>query len=49
MDRKEIATIIRALDKASNDPPSVTIDLLQRLKKEVVPTEELLRVSCKPG
>ena len=49
MDRKEIATVVKALDKAANDPPSVTIDLLQRLKKEVVPTEELLRVSCMPG
>lgn len=46
MDTKEIRSIAKAIEKAAQakEPPSVFIDLFTKLKDEVKPTEELLRV-----
>jgi hypothetical protein len=46
MDQRELETRLKALQKAVNgkDSPSTIISILQTLQKEVVPTEELLRV-----
>tara|TARA_R110002060_G_scaffold75838_1_gene85754 strand:+ start:262 stop:456 length:195 start_codon:yes stop_codon:yes gene_type:complete len=46
MDAKEVSTRIHSLQKALADkqPASVIITMLETLKKDVVPTEELLRV-----
>lgn len=46
MDAKEVHTRIQSLQKALADkqPASVIITMLETLKKDVVPTEELLRV-----
>lgn len=46
MDAKEVNTRIQSLQKAlaEKQPASVIINMLETLKKEVVPTEELLRV-----
>ncbi|KAK0115558.1 RNA polymerase II elongation factor [Cadophora gregata] len=47
MDAKEVSTRIHSLQKALADkqPPSVIITMLETLKKDVVPTEELLRTT----
>lgn len=46
MDQRELETTIRALNKtvAANEPPESALSLLERLKKEAAPTEEMLRV-----
>jgi len=46
MDQRELETRLKALQKAVNekDSPTTIISILQTLQKEVVPTEELLRV-----
>ncbi|KAI6708127.1 hypothetical protein PZA11_004595 [Diplocarpon coronariae] len=45
MDAKEVSTRVHALQKAvaEKQPASVVITMLEALKKDVVPTEELLR------
>jgi len=47
MDAKEVSTRIHSLQKALADkqPASVIITMLETLKKDVVPTEELLRTT----
>jgi transcription elongation factor S-II len=46
MDQRELDTRLKALQKAvaEKETPSTIISILETLKKEVVPTEELLRV-----
>lgn len=46
MDLREVERNIKALQKAvtEKEPVSVTINILEILKKDVIPTEELLRV-----
>ena len=46
MDAKELGDKIKALQKAvtSKEPPQNVLNILELLKKKVVPTEELLRV-----
>jgi transcription elongation factor S-II len=46
MDQRELDTRLKALQKAvaEKEAPSTIISILETLKKEVVPTEELLRV-----
>lgn len=49
MDQRELETRLKALQKAVGDKDSAdnVISILETLKKEVSPTEELLRVcSC---
>lgn len=49
MDAKEVDTRMKALQKAvaEKQPAATIITMLETLKKDVVPTEELLRVcSC---
>ncbi|KAK9493698.1 transcription factor S-II, central domain-containing protein [Lipomyces doorenjongii] len=41
LDVKEIKSLMSGLEKASS--PQITIDILEQLKKDVVPTEKLLR------
>ncbi|KAK9372882.1 transcription factor S-II, central domain-containing protein [Lipomyces chichibuensis] len=41
LDVKEIKSLMSGLEKAST--PQITIDILEQLKKDVVPTEKLLR------
>ncbi len=47
MNQRELETRIKALHKAqaANEPPANIIALMELLKKEDVPTEEMLRVS----
>jgi transcription elongation factor S-II len=47
MDQRELDLRLKALQKvvAEKEPASNIISILETLKKEVVPTEELLRVS----
>lgn len=46
MDDQSLNKRIRTLVKAvTADPPSVVIQLLEELKKDVAPTEEQIRVS----
>jgi transcription elongation factor S-II len=46
MDKRELETRLKALQKAvaEKESPSTLISILETLKNEVVPTEELLRV-----
>ena len=46
MDQREVETMIKALQKAVNDkePVANVITIMEKLKKDVVPTEDLLRV-----
>jgi hypothetical protein len=46
MDQRELDTRLKALQKsvAEKEPAANTINILETLKKDVVPTEELLRV-----
>ena len=46
MDQREVETMIKALQKAVNDkePVSNVTTILEKLKNDVVPTEDLLRV-----
>ena len=46
MNQRELDLRLKALQKAvaQQDQPSTIITILEALKKEVVPTEELLRV-----
>jgi hypothetical protein len=46
MDQRELDARLKALQKAvaEKEAPSTIISILETLKKEVVPTEELLRV-----
>jgi hypothetical protein len=46
MDQRELEARVKALTKcvAANEPPSNAIALLDSLKKEAAPTEEMLRV-----
>ena len=46
MDAKELGDKVKALQKAiaSKEPPQNVLNILELLKKKVVPTEELLRV-----
>ena len=48
MNARELEARIKALHKAqtANEPASNIIALMESLKKEDVPTEEMLRVSC---
>jgi hypothetical protein len=47
MDQRELDSSIRQLQKvvAANEPSSNALSILERLKKEASPTEEMLRVS----
>lgn len=47
MDARELESNIKALTKsvAANEPPETAIRLLETLKKDASPTEEMLRVS----
>jgi hypothetical protein len=51
MEAKEVLTHVSAIDKAIKEklPPAHLIDLLTSLKKGVVATEKLLRVSILAG
>jgi transcription elongation factor S-II len=46
MDQREVETMIKALQKAVNDkePVANVTTILEKLKNDVVPTEDLLRV-----
>jgi transcription elongation factor S-II len=46
MDERELASRVKALTKcvAANEPPENAIKLLESLKKDASPTEEMLRV-----
>ena len=46
MDVKEIVALVKALNKASaaGEPPANIIDVLEKLRSNVVATEEILRV-----
>jgi transcription elongation factor S-II len=46
MDERELGQRIKALTKcvAANEPPENAIKLLETLKKDASPTEEMLRV-----
>jgi transcription elongation factor S-II len=46
MDQREVETMIKALQKALNEkePSANIITILEKLKKDVAPTEDLLRV-----
>ena len=46
MDQREVETMIKSLQKALAEKDSITdvITIMEKLKKEVVPTEDLLRV-----
>ena len=46
MDQREVETMIKSLQKALAEKDAVTdvITIMEKLKKEVVPTEDLLRV-----
>ena len=47
MDQRELESRVKALTKsvAANEPPETAIKLLDSLKKDAKPTEEMLRVS----
>lgn len=47
MDERELSRRIKALGKAvsSNEPTSAIIAIMDNLKKDAAPTEEMLRVS----
>ncbi|KAF4818693.1 Transcription elongation factor S-II [Colletotrichum siamense] len=47
MDQRELESSIKQLNKTvqANDPPSSALALLERLKKEAAPTEEMLRAT----
>jgi hypothetical protein len=51
MDKRELETRLKALQKAvaEKESPSTLISILETLKNEVVPTEELLRVRSWEG
>ena len=46
MDQREVETMIKALQKALNEkePVANVITIMEKLKKDVLPTEDLLRV-----
>jgi transcription elongation factor S-II len=46
MDQREVETMIKALQKALNEkePAANVIAIMEKLKKDVAPTEDLLRV-----
>lgn len=46
MDQRELESRVKALTKsvAANEPPENAIKLLESLKKDAKPTEEMLRV-----
>lgn len=50
MDQRELESHVKALTKsvAANEPPENAIKLLDSLKKDAKPTEEMLRVSFCP-
>ena len=50
MDQRELEARVKALTKsvAANEPPETAIRLLESLKKDSAPTEEMLRVSRSP-
>lgn len=50
MDQRELEARIKALHKAttSNEPSSNIIAMLELLKKDAAPTEDMLRVSASP-
>lgn len=47
MDQRELESRVKALTKvvAANEPPENALKLLETLKKDASPTEEMLRVS----
>jgi transcription elongation factor S-II len=47
MDERELNSRIKALNKAvtENEPPTSIMSILNGLKKEAAPSEEMLRVS----
>jgi transcription elongation factor S-II len=47
MDERELAQRVKALSKAvmGNEPASSILSLMETLKKDASPTEEMLRVS----
>lgn len=51
MDERELASRVKALTKcvAANEPPENAIKLLESLKKDASPTEEMLRVRGRRG
>lgn len=50
MDQRELEAHVKALTKsvAANEPPENAIRLLELLKKDAKPTEEMLRVRRRP-
>jgi transcription elongation factor S-II len=46
MDHRELESRVKALSKtvSANEPPETAIKLLESLKKDAAPTEEMLRV-----
>lgn len=50
MDQRELENRVKQLSKAvgANEPPANAIALLESLKKDAHPTEEMLRVSLAP-
>jgi hypothetical protein len=46
MDQREVESYIKALQKALNEkePASNVVTIMEKLKKDVAPTEDLLRV-----
>lgn len=50
MDQRELESRVKALNKsvAANEPPESAIKLLDSLKNDAAPTEEMLRVSGGP-
>ena len=51
MDQRELESRVKALNKsvAANEPPESAIKLLDSLKNDAAPTEEMLRVSDAPA
>jgi transcription elongation factor S-II len=51
MDQRELETRIKALNKtvAANESPDNALRLLESLKKDAAPTEEMLRVCLNPS
>lgn len=48
MDQRELDARIKSLSKAlvANEPPPSIIAILENIKRDAAPTEEMLRVGC---
>ena len=51
MDQRELDSTVKSLAKAiaEKEPATIIVSILEKLKNDVVPTEELLRVCSKLG